>query len=92
MAGRDADVLHWWLAARPDEWLDGVTVVSIDPFQAYRNDLKSSLDTVVADRSTSESGTGRWTRYAAGPSRNGPATEAAGAIRSATSARSSSSA
>jgi transposase len=49
--GRSAKILSDWLEERPQSWLQGVEVVSIDPLEAYRAGLKPSLDhaIVVAD-------------------------------------------
>ena len=49
--GRSAGILRSWLAARPPEWASGVSVVSIDPFEAYRSGLAPHLShaIVVAD-------------------------------------------
>jgi len=49
--GRSARILSDWLQARPESWLEGVEVVTIDPLEAYRCGLKPSLEhaLVVAD-------------------------------------------
>ncbi|MDQ6949453.1 MAG: ISL3 family transposase [Actinomycetota bacterium] len=45
--GRSAGILRSWLAARPPEWASGVSVVSIDPFEAYRSRLVPHLSHAV---------------------------------------------
>lgn len=49
--GRNASVLRSWLRARSPQWLAGVQVVAIDPFEAYRAGLSPGLShaMVVAD-------------------------------------------
>lgn len=49
--GRSAARLRHWLAGRPQRWLAGVEVVTIDPHEAYRLGLLPDLAhaTVVAD-------------------------------------------
>jgi transposase len=49
--GRSASILRSWLGRRPAEWLAGVEVVSIDPFEAYRSGLAPHLShaLIVAD-------------------------------------------
>jgi transposase len=49
--GRSAKILSDWLEGRPQSWLQGVEVVTIDPLEAYRAGLKPFLNhaMVVAD-------------------------------------------
>lgn len=49
--GRSAKAVEDWLARRSKEWLDGVGVVSIDPFRGYANGVAGHLGhaTVVVD-------------------------------------------
>jgi transposase len=49
--GRSAHILRSWLGQRSPEWLAGVEVVSIDPFEAYRSGLAPHLShaVIVAD-------------------------------------------
>jgi len=43
VAGRSAKVVDDWLGGRPEEWLQAISVVAIDPFRGYANGLLAHL-------------------------------------------------
>jgi transposase len=49
--GRSARAVDDWLSARPDDWLERINIVALDPFRGYANGLIARLGhaTVVVD-------------------------------------------
>lgn len=41
---RTAQGVSAWLDAKPDRWLAGIDVVTVDPYQGYANAVRASLD------------------------------------------------
>ncbi len=51
VSGRSAKAVQDWLERRPEEWLNAIDVVALDPFRGYANGLLAHLGhaTVVVD-------------------------------------------